>query len=78
MKYALFAYRFNIKWIKKVTLQTYENIDSDPQLSELEKKYLKGLHKRTNKKLRLPERPSINDYRRLALAYGKATRVYDS
>ena len=78
MKYALFAYRFNIKWIKKVTLQNYENIDSDPQLSELEKKYLKGLHKRTKRNLQFPERPSINDYRRLALAYGKSTRVYDS
>ena len=54
-----------------MALQTYENIDRDPGLSELEKKYLKGLHKRINKKLELPERPSINDYRRLALAYGK-------
>ena len=78
MKYALFACRFNVKWIKKVTLQTYENIDYDPQLSELEKKYLKGLHKRTNKKLQVSQRPSINDYRRLALAYGKATRMYNS
>ena len=66
MKYASLAHRFNIKWIKDVTLQTYKNIDRDPRLSELEKKYLKSLH---NKKLELPKRPSINDYRRLVLAY---------
>ena len=69
-----FLHRFNIKWIKNVTLRTYENIDKS-DLKDKTKEYLKGLHKRIEGNSQLSKRPSMNDYRRLALAYGKTTRI---
>ena len=62
--------RFNVKWIKNVTLQTYGNIDNS-DLKEKTKEYLKGLHKRTNKKELLAKRPSSGDFEVLVKAYGE-------
>ena len=61
--------RFDIKWIKSELLQTYENIDRDPSLREIERNYLKALHERS-KLGQLPKQPSTKDYERLRAVYG--------
>ena len=66
--------RFDIKWIKKVTLQTYEKIDKDSDLKEDAKRYLKGIHERS-KKGELTKRPSLKDYKALVEAYGDSENI---
>ena len=60
--------RFDIKWLKEETLRKCENIDSALGLSEKEKRYLKGLFKRSEAE-KLPEKPSKGDFDVLANAY---------
>ena len=64
------SHRFKIHWIVDKALQTYANIDKDLHLSDKEKKYLKALHDHS-KKGQLSKRPTLNDYKVLAKAYGK-------
>ena len=58
-----------------MNLQTLDNIDHNLELSEEEKKCLKGLHIRS-KMGWLPKEPSLNDYKLLAEAYGEIFQLW--
>ncbi len=57
-------------WIRNEAHRTEESIDSDTSLTDKEKKYLKGIVKRSQGG-QLLKHPSLNDYKALVEAYGK-------
>ncbi len=57
-------------WIQDKTHRSEESIDSDTSLTSTEKKYLKGIVKRSQGG-QLLKHPSLNDYKALVEAYGK-------
>ena len=62
--------RFKVGWIQDETHRSEESIDRDTSLTPKEKKYLKGIVKRSQGG-QLLKHPSLNDYKALVEAYGK-------
>ncbi len=59
-----------MSWIKKEAHRTEESIDTDSELSDQEKRYLKGIVKRSQGP-QLLRHPSLSDYKALVEAYGE-------
>ena len=62
-------HRFDIKWIEDESLQTLDDINDSPALSEIDKKYIIGIYRRS-KMGWLLKKPSQKDYKLLVEAYG--------
>ncbi|XP_064383859.1 uncharacterized protein LOC135332881 isoform X2 [Halichondria panicea] len=67
---SIMHYSFKVKWIRDKAHRSAESIGSDTSLTTKEKKYLKGIVKRSQGG-QLLKHPSKNDYKALVEAYGK-------
>ena len=65
--------RFDPQWLKPA-YQDAENVKRLNELTETEKKYLAGLHRRQGNTM-LPEFPSNPDFKQLHMAYGKCSLI---
>ncbi len=72
----LYLCRFKVGWIQDETHRSEESIDRDTSLTPKEKKYLKGIVKRSQGG-QLLKHPSLNDYKALVEAYGKLGNKHD-